>query len=218
MTTDKQTEANRRNAQASTGPRTEEGKAVSGLNALKHGLTSVTWVLPTEDREQYERLRERMLADLNPVGTLEEELADEVVNLTWRLRRAESLELGIFACGVSTADEEFFTGRREEFQITEADGRKYALSQAGLDPDNVVQICNPDIHEFLTDLIEESAFVRRTDEARLATAFIGDAAGPNALSKLSRYETTIVRRRNNTLDMLAARQTERRAIKQEDIA
>src|ERR1700685_3206451 len=42
-------EANRRNAQHSTGPRTEAGLKISSLNALRHGLTSRVVVLPSED-------------------------------------------------------------------------------------------------------------------------------------------------------------------------
>ena len=46
-----QIEANRRNAQKSTGPKTERGKARAKLNAIKHGLTARTImsVLPQED-------------------------------------------------------------------------------------------------------------------------------------------------------------------------
>jgi hypothetical protein len=50
-----QIEANRRNAQQSTGPRTEIGKKTSSLNALRHGLTSRIVVLPTEDLAAYQR-------------------------------------------------------------------------------------------------------------------------------------------------------------------
>jgi hypothetical protein len=40
-TTEAQINANRENAQKSTGPRTAEGKAASSRNGLKHGLRAV---------------------------------------------------------------------------------------------------------------------------------------------------------------------------------
>jgi len=46
--------ANINNAQHSTGPRTEEGKAASSLNSLKHGLTAKTVLLPGEDPALFE--------------------------------------------------------------------------------------------------------------------------------------------------------------------
>ena len=49
MASQKQIEANRRNAQRSTGPASELGKAVAKFNALKHGMTADTAVLPYED-------------------------------------------------------------------------------------------------------------------------------------------------------------------------
>ena len=210
MTTQRQIDANRGNAQASTGPRTEEGKKSSSMNAFRHGLTaSEDWVLPTEDKEQHERLRERMLMDLKPVGPVEEELAREIVNHTWRLRRAESLELGLFAHGVSMADEAFFTERRKEFELTDKDVWKHNMANKGLDPDNVFAITNPELHEFLTDLIHEAVSVRRSDQGRLASAFVEDAAGPNAFAKFSRYETALFNRRAKLLEQLEALQAAR---------
>ena len=61
-----QIEANRRNAQQSTGPRTEIGKKTSSLNALRHGLTSRIVVLPTEDLAAYQKFSAEFLVDLAP--------------------------------------------------------------------------------------------------------------------------------------------------------
>ena len=54
MSTEKQLVANRANAQRSTGPRTEAGKAVSSCNAWKHGLTAARALMPGEDPAEYE--------------------------------------------------------------------------------------------------------------------------------------------------------------------
>ena len=49
MATEKQIEANRRNSQLSTGPRTDAGKSISRMNALKSGLHAVSHVIRSED-------------------------------------------------------------------------------------------------------------------------------------------------------------------------
>ena len=57
MATPAQITANIVNAQQSTRPRTEAGKATSSRNALKHGLTAQTVLLLGEDEEAYRQLR-----------------------------------------------------------------------------------------------------------------------------------------------------------------
>ena len=100
MATQKQIEANRQNCRLSTGPRTEAGKAASSANALSHGLTAAsTVVLPEEDADAFERLREGVIADLDPAGVLQEALAQRVAVLLWRLDRAARLEAELFVHG-----------------------------------------------------------------------------------------------------------------------
>src|SRR5260370_7366817 len=65
---------NRANAQHSTGPKTEAGKKRSSLNALRHGLTGHTIVLPTEDLAAYERFTKRFFDDLKPIRVLQDQL------------------------------------------------------------------------------------------------------------------------------------------------
>jgi hypothetical protein len=102
--TAKQIEANRRNAQKSTGPRTDAGRAVSRLNALKHGILS-TQVLVRgrhgkENAREFKALHARFHEELQPHGPVEEMLVDQIVTAHWRLRRALAAEAGAIALGV----------------------------------------------------------------------------------------------------------------------
>ena len=100
MATKRQIAANRRNARRSTGPKTAAGKAASSANALRHGLAAArAVVLPDEDADAYERLRQGVIADLDPAGALQEALAQRIVVLLWRLDRAARLEAELFIHG-----------------------------------------------------------------------------------------------------------------------
>jgi hypothetical protein len=68
VTSERQKAANRANARRSTGPKTPEGKAAVRLNAFRHGLLARDVVLPEEDLDAFEDLRNRVRADLSPVG------------------------------------------------------------------------------------------------------------------------------------------------------
>jgi len=96
----KQIDANRRNAKKSTGPKTPEGKATSSRNALKHGLLSRLSrdvVLPNEDPDgQFPVLCEELLLDWDPQSATECLLVEDLVAVTWRLRRCRRIEYGNF--------------------------------------------------------------------------------------------------------------------------
>jgi hypothetical protein len=87
-------EANRRNAQKSTGPRTEEGKGRSSLNAVTHGLRAETLVLRDEDPQVLDDRREAWRACLLPGDDVEERLVDDVVVYTWQQDRARRAQAG----------------------------------------------------------------------------------------------------------------------------
>ena len=95
MSSFKQIQANRRNAQKSTGPKTDEGKEVSRLNALKHGLLAEMLLLPDESVEAFEQLREGLYDYLLPVGSLESELVERIASYLWRLRRCGRIEANL---------------------------------------------------------------------------------------------------------------------------
>jgi hypothetical protein len=96
MTTEAQVAANRLNAQKSTGPRTEEGKAKVALNAVTHGLRARGVVLPGEGPDEYQHYRERMLAELQPRDLPDQERAERIVGLAWQLRRAGRYHSAVF--------------------------------------------------------------------------------------------------------------------------
>lgn len=104
--------ANRANAQKSTGPRTEEGKAASAMNAVTHGLLSRFVLLPGEDPDELDDLREGMFAHFKPVGTFEGVLVDRMVAMVWRLRRAGQIESFVMGGGndIESALQEIFPG------------------------------------------------------------------------------------------------------------
>ena len=97
--TDKQLEANRQNAQLSTGPRTGEGKRRSSMNATRHGLTGQVSAMTEEDRIAHDAFSAAMLKDLAPEGPLETQLAQRVATDSWRLNRMSAIEDNIFALG-----------------------------------------------------------------------------------------------------------------------
>ena len=83
----------------STGPRTEEGKKRSSKNALRHGLTGRTIVMPYEDMEAYHRFCEELLIDLAPETPVERQYAQTFCDTQSRLNRIRSIEDSILALG-----------------------------------------------------------------------------------------------------------------------
>ena len=92
MATIQQIEANRRNAQHSTGPRTEAGKSVSRFNALKFGFEAQSLVLPGEDPDKLAALAVDYHRQLNPAGPLEDYLVQSLVQADWMRRRYVLIE------------------------------------------------------------------------------------------------------------------------------
>jgi hypothetical protein len=99
MISEKQLEANRRNARRSTGPKTAEGKERSSRNNLRHGLTGQITVLPSEDRETHDNFCNRLIECLNPENPMEEQLANLIAEDSWRLNRVAAIETNILALG-----------------------------------------------------------------------------------------------------------------------
>ena len=92
-----QLQANRRNAQLSTGPRTDAGKAASSRNAVKHNLTGATFaILPGEDVDAFERLAREYRDEWKPKSPHELFLVNRMVQARWRLDRIARMEAEAF--------------------------------------------------------------------------------------------------------------------------
>ena len=96
MTSFRQIEANQRNARKSTGPTTEEGKQRSRCNAVRHGLMAETVIGALEDAEDYRAFEAAITADYDAQSAVERELVLRLASLLWRLRRATTMETGLF--------------------------------------------------------------------------------------------------------------------------
>ncbi len=92
MLTDRQIEANRQNAQHSTGPTTPEGRAAVRLNGLKHGLCAETIVVPGEDPAAFEAMLDAYRAEYQPATPSAEFLVRQVAMADWRLLRLHRIE------------------------------------------------------------------------------------------------------------------------------
>jgi len=89
--------ANRANALLSTGPRTDSGKQRSSLNALRHGLTAASAVLPSEDRAAYDAHCRQFFDEYQPATPTETQLTQELADTAWRLNRIPFLEAELFS-------------------------------------------------------------------------------------------------------------------------
>lgn len=87
----KQLEANRQNAKLG-GVKTEEGKAISKYNALKHGILSKEVLLDGEDEKMLVEVGKKLRAELEPQTELELVLVDRITANVWRLRRVLQIE------------------------------------------------------------------------------------------------------------------------------
>jgi hypothetical protein len=95
---EKQLEANRRNASQSTGPKTEAGKQASRMNAVTHGLLAKAVVITAgdyqEDEQEFGQLLEDLREQFGPVGVAEDLEVQKIALCYWRKMRAVRYEHG----------------------------------------------------------------------------------------------------------------------------
>ena len=118
MATEKQIASNRANAQFSTGPRTEAGKAASSRNHLSHGLAARGFLVLPSMTEAFTQLEAGLRQDLLPSGTLQEVLFKLILECGWNLER----------CRQATLDLHTSNGSSDRDSLLDADPR-YASIQ-----------------------------------------------------------------------------------------
>ncbi len=102
--TRKQRRANKQNSQLSTGPKTEEGKAISSQNSFRHGLSAcAVTALPTENIQDYMDLGNALRAEHKPVTPTEDALVQKIIQSLWLGQRALNLQQQLFL-GVPAPD------------------------------------------------------------------------------------------------------------------
>src|ERR1017187_2665211 len=92
MSTLRQIEANRRNAQQSTGPTSVTGKALSSMNALQTGIHAKSLVLSNEKLADLELLIADYYERHQPASPEARFYLDELIHCEWTLRRLRTAE------------------------------------------------------------------------------------------------------------------------------
>ena len=192
MTSYRQIEANRRNALKSTGPRSEQGKQASRCNAVRHGLTAETVIGALEDAEDYKAFEAAIAADYDAQSAVERELVLRLASLLWRLRRATTIETGLFEIQA-----DHLSNFRKAHQISPTSREiVYALFEANSDRQAASHgVANARPASGLT-----SAQGQVAPDVQLARCFLRLCNLPNyALDRLSRYEATLWRQAGQIL-------------------
>src|SRR5690348_5344782 len=99
MVSEKRIEANRKNAQKSTGPRSIDGRARSSMNALRHGITGQVSIMTAEDRGAHDKFVQELIESLQPEGAVELQFASVIAEDFWRLQRIRAVENDMLALG-----------------------------------------------------------------------------------------------------------------------
>lgn len=210
MASEAQIEANRRNAAKSTGPRTEQGKAASSRNAIRHGLAAAQLILFDERPEDFERFHDDLRTAYAPADAAEDELVERIAMASWRLRRvwrAEAAAMNEAALAIAR--------RRAR------DAAKAAIAAAlkenppgghELAPDELARVAASAAHALSNDELE-AAMTPPEGEDGADVAEPGPAdtlVWPDKLAAISRYEAALERALSRTTRELERSQALRR--------
>jgi hypothetical protein len=192
MTSLRQIETNRRNALKSTGPKTEAGKQASRCDAVRHGLTAETVIDALEDAEDYKAFEATITADYDAQSAVERELVLRLASILWRLRRATTIETGLFEIEAN-----HLRDYRQNHQLLP--GSRDVIHALFPPADSIRRAAS---HHAVTNLETVPSSVRKVEATpvEFAHCFLRLANLPNfALDRLSRYEATLWRQAKQIL-------------------
>jgi hypothetical protein len=90
-------DANRANAQLSTGPRTEAGKKASRLNATRHRVTQQVMIMPEPQMQAYRDFDKEQQMAYAPANPIERQLVQTLIDTQWRMNSGRAWEMSLFA-------------------------------------------------------------------------------------------------------------------------
>ena len=167
MTSEKQIEANKRNALVSTGPLTPEGKALVSQNAVKHGIFAKDLIITAgdgkEDEQEHKELLDGLILSLHPSGQMECLLVEKIAADYWRLRRVLRFESGSIRKVLDMAISDYYNktdwqGIKEHKSNEELD-EEIAECHKEQDKHNQKQIANLE-HEKLRNKYAEDVAIK----------------------------------------------------------
>jgi len=200
VTSNRQIEANRRNALKSTGPKTEAGKQTSRCNAVRHGLTAETVVCALEDAEDYKAFETTITADYDAQSAVERELVLRLAGMLWRLRRTTAMETGLFEIQAQHLSE---YGRNRQLLPDSCDVIHAVFRRAA--SIHAYEASHNAASDTETVSVPDSAMKTDARNIEFARCFLRLANLPNfALDRLSRYEATLWRQASRILFVLDA--------------
>ena len=127
MSSQAQIEANRRNAQKSTGPTSPEGKAICSQNALKSGIYAFSHVIRGEDPDEFDALKDAFLEQHKPADPTQLALVDTLIATEWTQRRLRRIEAELWAHELESLDQNLTRAEYTDpnFQHASPLGRSY---------------------------------------------------------------------------------------------
>jgi hypothetical protein len=197
MTSYRQIWANRRNALKSTGPKTRTGKQASRCNAVRHGLTAETVIGALEDAEDYKAFEAVVTADYDAQSAVERELVLRLASILWRLRRAMTMETGLFEIQAQHLADH----RQSRQLLLDSRGVIHAVLRSEATGSHIAS------HRAVSTLetAPDSAKKTNAHSIEFARCFLRLANLPSfVLDRLSRYEATLWRQAARILFALDA--------------